>query len=97
MASKTTSSVAARVPNEIKEILDKMLETSGSTARELVIDFANKVSSGEIVVRNGKIILPEPLLEESNIDMSNFIDACENKGVKVQDALNRAAQMVWRS
>ena len=97
MASKTTSSVAARVPNEIKEILDKMLETSGSTARELVIDFANKVSSGEIVVRNGKIILPEPVLEESNIDMSNFIDACESKGVKVQDALNRATQMVWRS
>lgn len=97
MASKTTSSVAARVPNEIKEILDKMLETSGSTARELVIDFANKVSSGEIVVRKGKIILPEPVLEESNIDMSNFIDACENKGVKVQDALNKAAQMVWRS
>lgn len=97
MASKTTSSVAARVPNEIKEILDKMLETSGSTARELVIDFANKVSSGEIVVRKGKIILPEPILEESNIDMSNFIDACENKGVKIQDALNKAAQMVWRS
>lgn len=97
MASKTTSSVAARVPNEIKEILDKMLETSGSTARELVIDFANKVSSGEIVVRNGKIILPEPVIGESKIDMSNFIDACENKGVKVQDALNRAAQMVWRS
>ncbi len=97
MASKTTSSVAARVPNEIKEILDKMLETSGSTARELVIDFANKVSSGEIVVRNGKIILPELVMEENNIDMSNFIDACENKGVKVQDALNKAAQMVWRS
>ena len=97
MASKTTSSVAARVPNEIKEILDKMLETSGSTARELVIDFANKVSSGEIVVRKGKIILPEPVMEENNIDMSNFIDACENKGVKVQDALNKAAQMVWRS
>ena len=97
MASRTTSSVAARVPNEYKEILDKMLETSNSTARGLVIAFANMITTGEIVVRNDMIILPEPMSEESALNLSDFLEACDSKGIRPQEAIDKATQMVWRS
>lgn len=41
-------------------------------------------------------VIPEPYKEDDGLDLSNFLEACDSKGVKPQDAINKAAQMVWR-
>lgn len=96
MSSKISGTIAARVPNEVKASIENVLDISHSKMRDVMIDFSHKLETGEISLSNGRIILPEPVEAEVNLDMSNFIEACESKGVKPQDALNKAAQMVWR-
>lgn len=96
MASKITSTIAARVPNEVKAMIENAFSLGNSTAKDITIDFANKLHSGELEVSDGKIIIPEPFKEDDGLDLSNFMEACDSKGIKPQDAINKAAQMVWR-
>lgn len=97
MASKTTATISARVPNEVKGMWDNALKGGNSAIRDIMIDIADKLHKGEIEFTDGKVIIPEPFVEEkTDYDMNNLIEACDNKGIKVQDAINKAAQMVWR-
>lgn len=95
MSSKTTIPMSGRVPKEVKETRDNALKYGNSTMRDILTDIADKLRSGEISFQDERVILP--CANELEYDLDNLIDACENKGVKVQDAINKAAQMVWRS
>ncbi len=97
MSSKLTSTLSARVPHSIKAMINTALKFGHSSMRDIMIDLADKLHSGELEVMDGKIIIPEPVTEGSELNMSDFLDACEGKGVRPQDALNKAAQMIWRS
>ena len=94
MPSKSTTTISARVSYECKETIETALKMGNSTTRDLMIEMADKLRSGAIGFEDGKIIIPET---NSEYNLGNLIDACENKGIKVQDAINKAAQMVWRS
>ena len=96
MSSTITSTIAARVPNETKAMITNALNLGNSTMKDVAIDFAKKIHSGELEVSNGKIIIPEPISENDDLDLSDFLEACDSKGIKPQDAINKAAQMVWR-
>lgn len=96
MSSKTTVPIAGRVPNEVKEMWENALKMGHSTMRGILTDMADKLHSGELEFQDDKVVLQQPYSEESEYDLNNLIDACENKGVKVQDAIDKAAQMVWR-
>lgn len=96
MASTKTSVITARIPNESKDIIDTAIKTSNSTIREVMIDLANKLNIGELEFHNGKINITVQMDESSNLDLSDFLDACDSKGIEPQDAINKAAQMVWR-
>lgn len=96
MSSKISGTISARIPNDIKLRIENVLEVSHSKMRDVMIDFSEKLESGEISLQDGKIILPASEESANTLDMSNFIEACEYKGIKPQDAINKAAQMVWR-
>ncbi len=97
MSSKITTTIAARVPHGVKAMIENALKMGNSSIKDVVIDLANKLHSGELEVMDGKIIIPEPVSESTDLNLSDFLDACESKGVRPQDALNKAAQMIWRS
>lgn len=97
MSSKITTTIAARVPHGVKAMIENALKMGNSSIKDIVIDLADKLHSGELEVMDGKIIIPEPVSEGSELNMSDFLDACEGKGIRPQDALNKAAQMIWRS
>jgi len=96
MSSKLTVPISARVPHDIKAMIDSALELGHSSMRGVMCDFARKLHSGELELQNDKIVIPEPYKEDDGLDLSNFLEACDSKGVKPQDAINKAAQMVWR-
>ena len=96
MGSKITATISARVPHDIKAMIDSALELGHSSMRGVMSDFARKLHNGELELQNDKIVIPEPYKEDDGLDLSNFLEACDSKGVKPQDAINKAAQMVWR-
>ena len=95
MSSKNTTTISARVSYECKDMIETALKTGNSSMREIMEDTADKLRTGDISFQDGKMILP--CVNEPEYDLDNLIDACKNKGVKVQDAINKTAQMVWRS
>lgn len=95
MSSKTTIPMSGRVPKEVKETWDNALKYGNSTMRNILTDIADKLRSGEISFQDEKVILS--CISESEYDLGNLIEACENKGFKVQDAIDKATQMIWRS
>ena len=96
MSSKITATISARVPHDIKAMIDSALELGHSSMRGVMSDFARKLHSGELELQNDRIVIPELYREDDGLDLRDFLEACESKGVKPQDAINRAAQMVWR-
>lgn len=102
MSSKITGVVAARVPNEVKEVIDTALESSDSTMRNVMVDFAKKLKGGEIMLNEGHIILlgnlggeELPVEPEPGIDLDDFYKACELRHLEPQMAINKAAQALY--
>ena len=96
MSSKITATISSRVPHDIKAMIDSALELGHSSMRGVMCDFARKLHSGELELQNDKIVIPELYREDDELDLRDFMEACDSKGVKPQDAINKAAQMVWR-
>ena len=64
MSSKLTVPISARVPHDIKAMIDSALELGNSSMRGVMSDFARKLHSGELELQNDRIIIPERLSRE---------------------------------
>lgn len=76
MSSTVTEVVAARIPNEDKAAIETALNESGSKIRDVMIDFARKLETGELVIEDNKIKMP--------LDLSEFLPACAEAGYDPQ-------------
>jgi len=76
MSSTITGVVAARIPNENKDAIDAALNESGSKIRDVMIDFAHKLETGELAIKGNKIKTP--------LDLSEFLPACDEAGYDPQ-------------
>ena len=76
MSSTVTEVVAARIPNEDKAAIETALNESGSKIRDVMIDFARKLETGELVIEDNKIKMP--------LDLSEFLPACDEAGYDPQ-------------
>ena len=98
MPTKDSGIMSVRLQNDMKNDLESMLKMSGTTLTKVVIDLYRKWSDGKIDVVGGKIIIPESKgSNDTGYDFGKFTDACNMKGIKVQDAIDKATQMIWRS
>lgn len=77
--------------NEVINDLRQMAEISGGTLNGLLESFCARLNDGGIILTNGEIESAEP------VDLTGLIAACEEKDFSVQDAIDKATQMVWRS
>lgn len=77
--------------NEVINDLRQMAEISGGTLKGLLESFCARLNDGGIILTNGEIESAEP------VDLTGLIAACEEKDFSVQDAIDKATQMVWRS
>ena len=94
MPSKNSSTMSIRIPNDVKADLERMLEMSGTSLAKVIVDLHSKWSNGEIAITDNKIVVPET--DSCGLDMKTFLEACDDKHVKPQDAINKMAQMIWR-
>ncbi len=96
MATNKSKVITLRLSNSKVDALEEVLRLSNSKLRETMENLIRLLQNGDLEIRNSRIILPELTAVECEYDLSNLEEACEAKGVKVQDAINKAAQMVWR-
>jgi len=83
------SSVLPSWWEESKDIIsdiEQMVKLSGGSMADFLSMLDEKLMMGEVTVTG---LCP--------FDYKGFMDACYEKGVDPQEAINRAAQMVWRS
>ena len=94
MPSKNSSIMSIRIPNDIKEDLERMLRMSGTSLAKVVVDLYGKWSSGEINISDNKIVIQDQ--DNMDLDMKTFLEACDDKRINPQDAINKMTQMIWR-
>lgn len=74
---------------EVKEI-ESMAVFFGFTLDEMLKMIYNGLNDGYLTVEDGKIVgLPE-------VDLDNFKEACHEKGIDLQKALDKATQSIRR-
>ena len=88
MSSSITRTKAARVLNEVADWLD------AQPMRELLENLYGLVMSQRLTVIDGEIHIPEL---DSFYDLSKLINACRDKGVDVQEVIDKAVDLVWES
>lgn len=55
--SKLSTTIAARVPHEVKAVIEKALTDGNSKMRPIMTDLASKIESGAISLQDGHIII----------------------------------------
>ena len=77
-------------PNKDLEEIDSMAKFFGMDGGELLKGVCDGLMDGNLTVENGKVVgVPE-------INLDNFKDACHEKGIDLQKALDKATQSIRR-
>ena len=79
---------------EAREDLDdikQMTQFWNSTLSGIIKDLRLKMNSGAISAKDNEI-----LINECPFSFDKFIEACNEKGIDYQKAIDKATQMVWR-
>lgn len=80
-----------KIGNLVNDDLEIMLASLGMTLDEFLTEAHDKLESGALTIENGEIIV-----NECPFNFDKFIEACNEKGVDYQKAIDKATQMVWR-
>lgn len=77
-------------PNKDLEEIDSMAKFFGMDGGDLLKGVCDGLMDGNLTVENGKVAgVPE-------IDLDNFKEACHEKGIDLQKALDKATQSIRR-
>ena len=77
-------------PNEDLEEIDSMAKFFGMDGGELLKGVCDGLMDGNLTVENGKVVgVPE-------VNLDNFKEACHEKGIDLQKALDKATQSIRR-
>ena len=77
-------------PNKDLEEIDSMAKFFGMDGGELLKGVCDGLMDGNLTVENGKVVG----VPEANLD--NFKEACHEKGIDLQKALDKATQSIRR-
>ena len=78
---------------EIYRDIESMCLCCGMSFEEFMKDIQGKLTSGEIEIDGGEVILKK----FSGLDSEKFERACEEKGVDPNKMIEKATQLVWMS
>lgn len=77
-------------PNKDLEEIDSMAKFFGMDGGELLKGVCDGLMDGNLTVENGKVVgVPE-------VNLDNFKEACHEKGIDLQKALDKATQSIRR-
>ena len=77
-------------PNKDLEEIDSMAKFFGMDGGELLKGVCAGLMDGNLTVENGKVVgIPE-------VNLDNFKEACHEKGIDLQKALDKATQSIRR-
>lgn len=83
MPSKNTKIISIRVPNRV--------DFSGYNAGKLIACLYDMIKCGALQIEDSEIILPE-----SDLEMDKFYEACHEKNIEPQKALDKCVDMIRR-
>lgn len=86
--TEKTAIIGARVPLKTRQIL------SDVDLRKLLENLATQRELGVIEITDNEIVVPE--IQENELNMDNFYEACHMKNINPQKGLDMCTQMIWR-
>lgn len=87
--SKKSQKSEASPNNDLKEV-ESMANFFGLTLNEMLSKICEGLTDGTLTIENGRIVgVPE-------VDLENFKEACHEKGIDLQKALDKATQSIRR-
>lgn len=76
---------------ETMEDIERMCFFSGLSVKEFISKLCEAMNEGTIRYENGRFIT------ESGYDLSRLEEACHEKNIPVQKAIEKCIQMIWKS
>ena len=91
MASSITRVIGARVPHHIADWAATI------PLRETFESLYSLVMSQRLSIINGEIHIVSQEKLDSFYDLTALIDACTDRGIEVQEVIDKAVDLVWES
>lgn len=81
--------------SDVMDDIEQMVRVSGGTLDDFLQDLDMKIGWGELELQDGVIRVEEKEAVDMSKEMKDLQDACNEKGVDINEAIRKTAQSVW--